>query len=73
MPSGEMRVLAGRVERSAGGALELFVLTCVYTPDLVSDQAVSKPAVTPSSTGDLSPPIYKNSGTINVQGGGKEG
>jgi hypothetical protein len=56
----------------AGGALALFVLTFVYTPDLVADQASSNPEVRQSSTGDFNPPIYNNSGTITVQGGGKK-
>jgi hypothetical protein len=52
----------------AGGALALFVLTFVYTPDLLADQGSSKPALIQSSTGDLSPPIANNSGTVNIQG-----
>jgi hypothetical protein len=49
----------------AGGALALFVLTFVYTPDL------GKGPINQTSTGALSPPIANNTGTVIIQGGQK--
>jgi len=49
----------------AGGALALFVLTFIYTPDLVEH---SNSTLIQSSTGPLSPPIGTNSGTVNIRG-----
>jgi hypothetical protein len=57
---------AGLVVR-AGGALALFVLTFVYTPDLVKDQNTSV-QINQTSNGPLSPPIIGNTGTINIEG-----
>jgi peptidoglycan/LPS O-acetylase OafA/YrhL len=53
----------------AGGALALFLLTFVYTPDLVTDHGGSGTQINQSSSGDLSPPINRNSGKITIQGG----
>ena len=53
----------------AGGALALFVLTFVYTPDLVADPRRPGPHINQSSSGILSPPIVNNSGTITIQNG----
>ena len=53
----------------AGGALALFVLTFVYTPDLVADRGRPETQINQSSSGDLSPPIANNKGTITIQGG----
>jgi hypothetical protein len=58
---------AGLVVR-AGGALALFVLTFVYTPDLVRDQNTSV-QINQISKGTLSPPIIGNNGTIKIEGG----
>jgi hypothetical protein len=52
----------------AGGALALFLLTFVYTPDLVTDRGGSGTQINQSSSGDLSPPINQNSGKIIVEG-----
>jgi|SRR5215475_2547821 len=52
---------AGFVIR-AGGALALFVLTFVYTPD-------ASVRINQTSKGALSPPIIGNTGTINIEGG----
>ena len=53
----------------AGGALALFVLTFVYTPDLVAGQGRLGPHINQSSSGPLSPPIVNNSGSIIIKGG----
>jgi hypothetical protein len=53
----------------AGGALALFVLTFVYTPDLVADHGSSGLQVNQHSEGPLSPPIVGNTGKIIIQGG----
>ena len=53
----------------AGGALALFLLTFVYTPDLVTGQGSSGAQINQSSNGDLSPPINQNSGKISIQSG----
>jgi hypothetical protein len=53
----------------AGGGLALFVLTYVYTPNLVADQDHSKATINQSSSGAFSPPIANNSGKIVIQGG----
>lgn len=53
----------------AGGALALFVLTFVYTPDLVADPGRPGTQINQSSSGPLSPPIANNKGTITIQGG----
>jgi len=53
----------------AGGALALFVLTFVYTPDLVKDQNGSGSQIIQHSEGSLSPPIIGNTGTIHIEGG----
>ncbi|OYQ34180.1 hypothetical protein CHU95_12025 [Niveispirillum lacus] len=47
----------------AGGALALFVLSYVYTPAL---PGAAPQVVNQSSTGDGSPPLYNNSGTVTV-------
>jgi hypothetical protein len=54
----------------SGGALALFVLTFVYTPDLVQNQGRdSRIQINQTSKGVLSPPIVNNTGTITIQGG----
>lgn len=53
----------------AGGALALFVLTFVYTPDLVADRGRPGTHIDQSSSGPLSPPIANNFGTITIQNG----
>jgi hypothetical protein len=52
----------------AGGALALFVLTFVYTPDLVTGRDSSGMHINQHSEGPLSPPIVGNTGTITIQG-----
>ena len=53
----------------AGGALALFVLTFLYTPDLVIETpTVQIDKIDQQSTGDQSPPIVNNSGTIKING-----
>src|SRR5689334_9786676 len=53
----------------AGGALALFVLTFVYTPDLVKDQGGQTGVqINQYSVGPLSPPIVGNKGSITIQG-----
>jgi hypothetical protein len=53
----------------AGGALALFVLTFVYTPDLVTDQGKPGPKIRQESRGALSPNILGNTGTVEIHGG----
>jgi hypothetical protein len=53
----------------AGGALALFLLTFVYTPDLVADSGGPKVEIDQSSSGALSPPIVGNSGDITIGAG----
>jgi hypothetical protein len=54
----------------AGGALALFVLTFVYTPDLVKSQdADTGVQIEQKSTGSFSPPIIGNTGSIHIEGG----
>jgi hypothetical protein len=48
----------------AGGALALFVLTFIYTPDLATGLSITQ-----NSSGPQSPPIAGNSGTIIINGG----
>jgi hypothetical protein len=57
----------------AGGALALFVLTFVYTPNLVTDQKTNQPTqiINQNSTGPQSPPIANNQGKINIINGTK--
>jgi hypothetical protein len=64
----DVRWSGGGMVIRAGGALALFVLTFVYTPDLLKDDGSSVPKITQSSTGPLSPPIAHNTGTITIQG-----
>jgi hypothetical protein len=52
----------------AGGALALFVLTFVYTPDLVTDQGAGL-QIHQESHGSLSPPVAFNKGNIVINGG----
>ena len=52
----------------AGGALALFVLTFVYTPDLVTDADGPKVEINQSSSGPSSPPIAGNSGSVVING-----
>ena len=52
----------------AGGALALFVLTFVFTPDLVTDQGRSGAQIKQHSAGRLSPPIIGNTGSITTKG-----
>jgi hypothetical protein len=56
----------------AGGALALFVLTFVYTPNLVADHDSSGPQINQHSEGPLSPPIVGNTGQIIIKGGGDQ-
>jgi hypothetical protein len=59
----------GGLAARAGGALALFVLTFVYTPDLVKDQGIPNGTkIEQQSEGPLSPPIVGNSGNITIQG-----
>lgn len=53
----------------AGGALALFVLTFMYTPDLAPDQGRSGVQINQKSEGPLSPPIMNNTGDIHIEGG----
>jgi hypothetical protein len=53
----------------AGGALALFVLTFVYTPDLVTGQGNSEPRIKQESMGTLSPNIIGNTGNIQINSG----
>ena len=53
----------------AGGALALFVLTFVYTPDLVTDRGKAGPQIRQESKGALSPNIVGNTGTVEIHGG----
>jgi hypothetical protein len=64
----DLRWSGGGLVVRAVGALALFVLTFVYTPDLISDQDQPKTTTKQSSTGDLSPPIVDNKGQIIIQG-----
>ncbi len=52
----------------AGGALALFVLTFVYTPDLVASGVATGGSINQSSSGNGSPPILDNKGTIIING-----
>jgi len=52
----------------AGGALALFVLTFVYTPDLVTAEGSPRVQINQRSEGPLSPPIVGNTGNITIQG-----
>lgn len=65
----QVRWSQGGLAVRAGGALALFVLTFVYTPDLLTGQDPAPPVVIQSSSGKLSPPINGNSGTITIQDG----
>jgi hypothetical protein len=51
----------------AGGALALFVVTYVYTPDLAPAAGEGGTSITQSSTGNASPPIVNNSGSVTIQ------
>jgi hypothetical protein len=66
-----LRWSGGGLVVRAGGALALFVLTFVYTPDLVKDQNGSAAGVqiNQKSTAPLSPPIIGNTGSIHIEGG----
>lgn len=65
----QVRWSRGGLAVRAGGALALFVLTFVYTPDLVTAQDAAPSTVIQSSSGKLSPPINGNSGNITIQDG----
>ncbi|WP_162801164.1 hypothetical protein [Azospirillum brasilense] len=65
----QVRWSRGGLAVRAGGALALFVLTFVYTPDLVTAQGAGPATVIQSSSGKFSPPIIGNSGSITIQGG----
>jgi hypothetical protein len=53
----------------AGGALALFLLTFVYTPDLVKDEGIpSGTQINQSSKGPMSPNIVGNKGNVRIQG-----
>jgi hypothetical protein len=55
----------------AGGALALFVLTFIFTPDLVKDQRdLGGAQINQHSEGPLSPNIVGNKGNITIQGDG---
>lgn len=65
-----LRWSSGGLALRAGGALALFVLTFVYTPDLVNDQDTgTRLQINQKSTGPLRPPIVGNSGSIHIEGG----
>ena len=54
----------------AGGALALFVLTYMHTPDLVMGHVHLEGAtINQTSTGPGSPPVVVNSGTMDIRGG----
>jgi hypothetical protein len=53
----------------AGGALALFVLTFVYTPDLATDQSNTGLQIRQDSSGSLSPNIFGNTGKIVINDG----
>lgn len=57
----------------AGGALALFVLTFMYTPDHVTDQGHTGVRINQTSGGPLSPPIVGNTGNIRIEGGNGKG
>ncbi|WP_376960747.1 hypothetical protein ABNQ39_22570 [Azospirillum sp. A26] len=65
----QVRWSRGGLAVRAGGALALFVLTFVYTPDLVTGHDAGPTNVIQSSTGDASPPISGNSGSITIHNG----
>jgi hypothetical protein len=52
----------------AGGALALFVLTFVYTPDVMTAPGGSGVQINQHSEGPLSPPIVGNKGNITIEG-----
>jgi hypothetical protein len=57
----------------SGGALALFALTFLYTPDLVKDQAPNAGVqINQKSTGSLSPPIVGNTGSIHLESGNEQ-
>lgn len=51
----------------AGGALALFVLTFLFTPNLVTGQQSGQTQIIQHSEGRLSPPSVGNHGTIIIQ------
>jgi hypothetical protein len=64
-----LRWSGSRLVARATGALALFVLTFVYTPNLVEKQgAGSGIQINQTSTGSTSPPIVGNTGTIHIEG-----
>jgi hypothetical protein len=68
-----LRLSGGGLLVRAGGALALFVLTFVYTPDLVKDQdAGTGIQINQKSTGPLSPPVIGNTGSIHIEDGGAQ-
>lgn len=50
----------------AGGAMALFLLSYTFTPDLPGMKQDGPATVTQSSTGDASPPIVGNSGSVTI-------
>lgn len=65
-----LRWSGGGLAVRAGGALALFVLTFVYTPDLVQDHGGSAGIqINQKSTGPFSPPVIGNTGSIHIEGG----
>ena len=65
-----LRWSGGGLVVRASGALALFVLTFVYTPDLVKVQdGGTGLQINQKSTGPLSPPIIGNTGSIYIEGG----
>jgi hypothetical protein len=67
----KLRWSSGGLVVRASGALALFVLTFVYTPDLVKGQDAGPglQMIHQKSTGPLSPPIIGNTGSIHIEGG----
>jgi hypothetical protein len=59
----------GGLAARSGGALALFVLTFVFTPDLVKDQRdIGGAQINQHSEGQLSPNIVSNKGNVTIQG-----
>jgi hypothetical protein len=50
-------------------SLALFVLTFMYTPDLVTERGGAALKIDQQSTGAFSPPIVGNTGNIHIDGG----
>lgn len=63
----QIRWTRGGFAVRAGGALALFVLTFVYTPDLATSPQTPPAPITQTSSGNNSPPIANNSGIVTIQ------